>query len=118
MAKRFHAAKEPRMPFNERAMGQTFRSYMEHGVVFITGGGFLMGVDAPSVSNADYRTAFEVLWWAEDGSGRELRKAFEWWGKSMGCADVEFSHPWGEPLDGMMDRAGYSPATKVWRKAL
>lgn len=119
MARDFHNAHEARCAFSQSDMAEFFERLFEYGVIFITEGGFIAGAAAGAVSNASHLTAHEILWWATDGQGQALRKRFEQWAENQGCADVEFSHPeQQERVSAVMQRAGYSPATRVWRKAI
>ena len=115
MMQRFHKAKDPRFDFHAPSAAAFIEGIMISGVVFMTDAGFIAGVKAPAATNAAYITAHEIGWWAEDRSGWKLREAFEEWASD--CDAIEFSHPENEKTVGaMLDRAGYVPATTVWRK--
>ena len=115
MMRRFHKAKEARFPFNASDAATSIARIIESGVVFMTEGGFIAGMKASAMTNARHVTAHEILWWSEDGQGRVLRQAFEDWASDSD--DMEISHPHSaETVGAMLHRAGYSPATKVWRK--
>ena len=118
MGERFHAVKQNRYPFDPSSTATFFSRMIAGGVVFMTEGGFLAGMIGPEPSNARYLVAHEAFWWSEDRSGLRLRKAFEEWAKKNGCSEVQFSHPEGEEVVGrILERAGYEPATRVWRKS-
>lgn len=115
MARRFHEKKQTRYPFKDaRAF---FEWAMCTGVVFIADDGFLVGAAVPEASNDEYKVAHELFWWSEGLSGQRMRRAFEAWAVDNGCQEIQFSHPAAEIMVGrLLDRAGYEPATVVWRK--
>lgn len=117
MGRRFHEAKQKRYPFRADSTEAFFSKMLSVGIVFIAEDGFLVGFAAGEPSNGRYVVAHEVFWWSEGRSGIRLRKAFEQWAKEMGCDEVQFSHPEGESVvSRLLERAGYAPATQVWRK--
>lgn len=117
MGRRFHEAKQDDYEFVAEDTARFFAGVIEGGVCFIAEDGFLAGAIAPAPSNASYLTAYELFWWSEGRSGVRLRRAFESWAQEHGAADVKFSHPEGEEtVARIMDRAGYEPSEKVWRR--
>lgn len=115
MGQQFHAS-SGNGTFSPERMRKFLAGILDAGVIFITDDGFLAGLAAPELSS-DWIVAHEVLWWSEGRCGAKLRKAFEAWASETGCDEVQFSHPAANATVGaILERAGYEPATKVWRK--
>lgn len=118
-ARRFHEAKQDRYGFDAASTEGFFRQVLAIGVVLIGSDGFLAGFALPEPSNSGHRVAHEAFWWSEGRDGLRLRKKFEQWAAAEGCCEVQFSHPEGErTVEKILTRAGYEPATRVWRKAI
>ena len=82
------------------------------GVVFISDGGFIAGSLQPTIINPT-RIAMEHGWFAADGSGLRLLKAFEEWARSKGASLIQLSTG-AEGLD--LSRLGYQLAERAWFK--
>ena len=115
MGERFHKAHQDAYPFSGDLTEGFFGRIIAAGAVFITARGFLAGMCAEEPSGA-YRIAHELFWWAEDGSGAALLKAFEDWAAEQGCHEVNLSHPYGSRAEVVMKRNGYAPKTLTWSK--
>lgn len=121
MAGRFHAGVEHRFPFDADHMAAQFRAFMANdaAVILVEGGGFIVGVAAPAISNPHWIAAHEVLWWSEDGGGLRLLRAFEDWARDFGADEVKMSHPVGEDrLLGILGRLGHEIAEVAYTKGL
>ena len=60
----------------------TFCEYLineDEGCIFVTDKGMIGGHIAPLPWDATFRVANEVFWWAEDGRGADLVRAYEEW---------------------------------------
>jgi hypothetical protein len=89
--------------------------------VFISDGGFIAGMVQPSLFNR-YFTAYELCWYAEDGSGMKLLKAFADWAKKMRAVDLVVSNYAGmkdeSKFTRVMHRAGFEPLGTSYTKPL
>ncbi|WP_339112896.1 hypothetical protein [Thioclava sp. GXIMD2076] len=80
------------------------------GCVFVTDGGFIAGLMQPTVISPA-PIAKEVGWWAGDGSGLRLLRAFEAWALEQGAQTIQLSTaPEGPDLS----RLGYGRAELAW----
>lgn len=82
------------------------------GAVFVSRGGFIAGALVPTIINPA-RIAQELGWFAKDGSGLRLLRAFEAWASTRGATLVQLStSPDGPDLS----RLGYRRAELSWVK--
>lgn len=80
--------------------------------VWVSGGGFIAGSLQPTVISPAL-IAMEHGWWASDGSGLRLLRAFETWAQERGALLTQLSTgPTG--LD--LTRLGYRLAERAWVK--
>lgn len=80
------------------------------GCVFVSEGGFIAGMIQPTVISPA-PVAKELGWWASDGSGLRLLRAFEAWAKERGVTLVQLS----TAPDGLnLSRLGYARAELAW----
>ena len=80
--------------------------------VWVSGAGFIAGSLQPTVISPA-PIAMEHGWWAGDGSGLRLLRAFEAWAAGRGAALVQLSTgPEGPDLA----RLGYRRAEQAWIK--
>lgn len=118
MARAFHKA-HGNSAFDPETTRAFIANALERGCVLFSEGSFLIGFLAPDPGQFGSLVAHEAFWWSSEGKGRDLREAFEAWGRSMGATEIQFSHPWeAKRVGDMLRRAGYVPATKVWRKVV
>jgi hypothetical protein len=91
--------------------------------VFISdsGLGFVGGMVQPNLFNRFF-TAYELCWYAEDGSGIELLRAFEHWARGMRAVELVISNYGGisEPqkFGRVMQRAGFAHLGSSYVKKL
>lgn len=91
-AEAFHAYSPYRtIPIDDDALEGFLTALIEGGGIFLTDTGFCGGTVVPAYFNPDFLMAAELFWHAPQGGGRELREAFEAWGKAQGCFAVTFS---------------------------
>jgi hypothetical protein len=76
MGRKFHAAAKPEWPWSDDGF---VNFIVTLPYVSITDGGFLAGTKAPWPLNPAWIVAHEILWWAEDGTGRQHEQAFREW---------------------------------------
>lgn len=93
MARRFHASVSPRWPFDEEAVAEVLAKVAEVGFLRVESGGFIAGVIVPNPLSPDWLIAKEFLWWAEDGCGLRLARAFRGWAKEQGASEIQWSCP-------------------------
>ena len=80
--------------------------------VWLSGGGFIAGAMVPTVISPSL-IAQEAGWYATDGSGFRLLKAFEGWARARGAVLIQLSTgPDGPDLT----RLGYRRAEQAWIK--
>jgi len=122
MAREFHALHGQDHEFDADSAQSFIFNALQRGCVLFSEGSFLIGFLAPDPANFGVLVAHEAFWWSSEGKGTELREAFEmWarWARQAGAREVQFSHPWEAKRVGkILQKAGYEPATKVWRKVV
>lgn len=76
-------------PFDEARVLHSFRELIDGmaSAVFISPGGFIVGVVQPMLFNRRWN-AYEIAWFAADGSGIALLKALSKWAKDMRAVDL------------------------------
>ncbi|RMC37490.1 hypothetical protein [Paracoccus alkanivorans] len=82
------------------------------GAVWVSGGGFIAGHIHPTIINPA-PVAFEMGWYASDGSGLRLLRVFEKWAAERGATAVQLSTGAGG-LD--LARLGYRLTEQAWVK--
>jgi hypothetical protein len=90
MAQKEHAmSRFHDQPFDAKRVAMNFHTVISGmtGVVFITRGGFIVGMVQPCLFNR-YLTAYELAWYAEDGSGIELLRELIKWSKAMKVVEL------------------------------
>lgn len=78
------------IPFDPVAFREFCARLIEGGVIFLSSDGMIGGLLSPLYFNPSISGAAELFWYARDG-GRELREAFETWGKEAGAQIIQFS---------------------------
>ena len=119
-----------RSQFKEQKFDAAFSQYnLEQAVsgalsrVFISDaqGGFIAGVMQPCLYNKFFR-AYELCWYAEDGSGLALLDAFCDWAKKMRAVDVVVSNYAGlipsEKFTRVIKRKGFKHLGSTYSKQL
>ncbi len=93
-----------------------------HGGVFVSERGVIAGTVGPLYYRPDYLQAIELFWWAEDGKGKALLDAFEWWAiNTLGVHEIYMSTLEGftpPAIDVLLLRRGYAASNKTFRKAV
>lgn len=83
--------------------------------------GFIAGIAQPKLF-CKFHTAYELAWYAEDGSGFMLLTAFTDWAKKMRCLDLVVSNYAGikdsEQFTRVMRRAGFELLGSSYTKSL
>lgn len=82
------------------------------GAVWVSAGGFIAGSLRPTIINPA-PVACEHGWWASDGSGLRLLRAFETWARARGASLIQLSTGVGG-LD--LAPLGYRAAETAWVK--
>lgn len=80
------------------------------GIVLVTPGGFIAGALVATIINPA-PIAQEMGWYAADGSGLRLLRAFEGWARERGALLVHLSTGPGGPD---LSRLGYRRAEQAW----
>jgi len=95
LAHREHAhSRFSHQPFDEAKVEASFMGAV-HGLaaaVFVSEsdgqlGGLIVGITQPNLFNR-YHTAYELLWYAEDGSGFKLLQALKDWSQKMRALEL------------------------------
>lgn len=84
------------------------------GAVWVSAGGFLAASIQRSVINPA-PMAVEHGWWAADGSGLRLLRAYEKWARDKGAAAITLSTG---PTGPNLARLGYRQAETAWIRTL
>lgn len=89
--------------------------------VFISPGGFIAGMLQPYLFNR-YFIAYELCWFAQDGSGMRLLKAFAEWARKMRAVELVVSNYAAikdeSQFTRVMQRAGFSALGTSYTKPL
>ena len=112
LAGRFYDASGLPMPFERAAVeAQMLACVTEPGRCgLVSEGGLICGALAPLLSAPSWIMAVEIVWWAEDGSGLALLRAFEAWAREVGANEVRMTTLHRMPRTGRaMERLGYRP---------
>ena len=83
-------------------------------LVLVSGAGFIAGRLTPTIINPAL-IASELGWWAADGSGLRLLRAFERWAAERGATLVQLSTG---PVGPDLSRLGYRRAEQAWVRAI
>lgn len=114
LARREHAkSRLSDKPFDALLVQHTFGEFITGmgKTLLMTDGGFIMGLVQPVLFNRSCN-AYEVAWYAEDGKGMELLKAFVRWAKRMRANEVivhNYSGIKADRFDRVIQRAGFNP---------
>lgn len=91
------------------------------GAVFLSEQGQIGGILAPMYCAPSYLMAVELFWFARDGMGGKLMRAFEEWAEENGANSVVMSsvlqHD-GERVAAILERKGYSAREVSFKKEL
>ena len=89
--------------------------------VFVSEAGFIAGILQPRLFNKFF-TAYELAWYAQDGSGMQLLEAFVEWAGKMRAVDVIVSNYAGiksaESFTRVMRRKGFALLGTTYSKKL
>lgn len=122
MGAAFHAYSPYRDILFDPAAFETFLlNLMEKGALLVSDTGMIAGVLSPLYFNPAYSLGAELLWWAPEGGGRELREAFEDWAEEQGAHAVQFSalaDDQAERVAAIYAKAGYRPVETGYLKEL
>lgn len=110
-------------PFNEQVASHAFAQAVRamHMVVFFSGGGYLAGMVQPMLFHRGWN-AYELAWFAQDGSGMALLRAFKDWASSMRAQEVVVHNYAGVIEERRMSRAlsrhGFKPVGSSYAHAV
>jgi hypothetical protein len=109
------------IPFDEDHVTKLAANTIATGGVFLVDGGLIAGLVTGTVFAPDVLMAAEIIWYAPNGGGQELRTAFEAWAVSQGATVSQLTHPVNENLKDftarMVDRS-YHPFELSFVKAI
>jgi hypothetical protein len=104
-----------------RSMEQTVSGMFTQVFISDTGLGFIAGMVQPYLFNRFF-CAYELCWYAEDGSGMELLAAFTEWARRMRAIELVVSNYAGikeaEKFGRVMRRQGFDRLGDTWTKRL
>ena len=109
------------VPVNSTHVRTMATNVINTGGVFFTDTGFIAGLVQGTLMNPDVLGAVELLWYAPQGGGQNLREAFEGWAKERGATIVQLTHPVTPGLSGVTERMvarGYTPFELSYVKGL
>lgn len=110
MLRSFHDYAELPWSYDEVATVKAIKNMMHAGCVIISDGGAIGGIIGPAWCNPKWTYACELFWWAEDGSGVKLLRAFEKWAREAGVNEVRVASMSINPRAArILDRMGYAP---------
>ena len=106
MAQRFHASQGLRWGLDRARFDTVMTQIAAHGFLMEAPGGFIAGIAAENPISANWLIAKEFLWWAEDGSGPRLMRAFRRWARSIGADEIQWSCPPNARAERLYQRIG------------
>ena len=111
------------VPFDTTRAEQAFKRFIEElsTVVFVSENGFIMGMVQPLIFSRLWN-AYEVAWYAADGKGMALLKAFVQWATAMQAVEVVVHNYAGviatEKFTRVMARKGFDNLGCAYSKQL
>jgi hypothetical protein len=119
MLARFHAASGFPFGYDRDAMRGLLARMIEAdgATVICTAQGVIGGALVPAYCDPQWVQAVELFWWAEDGQGLRLLRAFEEWAREMKAAEVRMTTLSALPRSAKALR-GYDPAEVSYRKVI
>jgi hypothetical protein len=116
----FHAASPHNLDPVDLPEWTAFASRLiDNGGVFVSDGGMVGGALCPMYFNPSVVYAYELFWWAPDGSGRSLMNEFREWAKSSGARGIQWTALHDDNLsrvDRIYQRAGAVPTEVAYRE--
>lgn len=110
MARAFFDASQQPGDFDEEWVAHFMAAMMQTGVILRSDHGFIAGQIAPHHVAKGRSMAIELAWWATDGKGRGLLRAFEEWARENGASEVRMTSLAAIPRSGRLLQAmGYAP---------
>lgn len=91
MGRKFHAAAGISGEFNAEDFAATVAAIDAAGGLFTSEAGMIGGLVAPAFYNSSHLIAYELFWWAEDGTGIRLLRKFERWAAASGANEIRIS---------------------------
>lgn len=117
---RFHAAAGEQGTFCPDTFGDFCRTLMEEerGALFVSDRGMIGGLVWPSPWSRGVMVSLESFWWAEDGAGTALRRAFETFAGQWGAKPrMGFLHALrGAAVARVLRADGYQPLETIMVK--
>lgn len=108
--------------FNVEAVRGVITSLVDQGGIFLNDqDGFIAGTLVPLFFDPSCIIATELSWWAPGRGGRELRDAFEEWGRQSGASVVQFSAQADDQFDKVhenMNKNGFALTELSYTKRL
>ena len=92
------------IPFDEDHVTKLAVNTIAAGGVFLVEGGLIAGLVTGTLFAPDVLMAAEMIWYAPNGGGQDLREAFELWAVSQGATVSQLTHPVNENLKGFTAR--------------
>ena len=121
LGRRFHASTHwSRVEAKDEDLANFALGVMQNGVIFLDGDGMCGGVMTPAFFNKSVKVAAELFWYATTG-GKQLRSAFEEWGRENGASFCQFSgleSTRSDSLDRLYRMAGYGAVEMAYLKVL
>ena len=106
-------------PVDPDGWRETATRLIEAGGVFVSDGGLIGGVLGPLYFNPAIIYAYELFWYAPDGSGRALKAEFEAWAKEAGAVGINYTALADDTLprvSAIYRRSGCVPTEAAFRK--
>jgi N-acetylglutamate synthase-like GNAT family acetyltransferase len=117
----FHSGTEQPQGFVRGDVYDFMRGMIEgdSAIVLVSGKGLICGFVMPTVANKAWLVCLELYWYAKDGKGYKLMKAFTDRAKELGVNEVRFSHRSATPKIGKyLEKQGYSLDEQVYKRLL
>ena len=94
LLREFHSQADQPQEFNDDDAHKFIRSmvFSPSAIMMVSDNGMICGMIVPSPINSAWRYLMEFYWYAKDGSGQKLLRAFEGAGEEMGVNEIRVSH--------------------------
>ena len=115
----FHAEANPPYSFDKPSAYAFVGGMIESkdAIVLVSSRGVICGFVTPNPVNFEWKMAMELYWWAEDGKGGELMKAFKKQARDMGADEIRISCRASTPKVGNhLERTGFALDEQVYTR--
>lgn len=121
MGETFHRESGQLGRFDPATFATTIHGLMHqpNAALIVSERGMIGGVLVPSFCDANWIQAIELFWWAQDGQGIALLRAFEDWAESVGADEVRITtQDANKRPNALLRRKGYEPMETSFKRVV